>query len=107
MKQVILNYHFSIVTCKDIDAPKQLIECFDRDGKEKLPLSTLYLIFYTVTIYDQTCISGWQHSLAYKPLELATVYRIKNSIYLGLNHSRSCVIRLSHLHLMPRRGKLT
>lgn len=44
MRQVLSDY-FSIEAYKEIDTPKQLIECFDSDGKEKLLLSILYFIF--------------------------------------------------------------
>lgn len=75
-RQIIFSDYFNIETCKDIDVPKQLIECLVRDGKQKLLLSALYFIFHIATTYDQTHVSGWLHSLVYKPLELATVYRI-------------------------------
>lgn len=45
MRRVILSDRLSIETGRDIDAPKQLVVCFDRDGKEKLLLPALYFVF--------------------------------------------------------------
>lgn len=88
-QSALISDHFNFETNKEIEIPKQLIECFDRNGKEKWPLSTLCFIFHIVTTYDQTCIWKDDSTPQFTRLEqLATVYRIKNMFILSIESFR-------------------
>lgn len=100
MRQVLLSDLFNT------EVQKQLIECFDKDGKEKLLLSALCL-FFTLSPFMMRLPWQKDDSIPYLTnlWNLPQFPGLKNRSYSVLNLSGSSVIGLLQPHLMSRRGK--
>lgn len=83
VRQVLLSDHFNT------EVQKQLIECFDKDGKGKLLLSALYL-FFPLSPFMRSLTCQKDDSIPYltEVLELATVCRIKKMFILSIESFR-------------------